>query len=356
MKYFFLESNALNSKNNKNAGSKARIDADSILKKLGYSPIVLDSFFEVGEQSILVSLKEHINKFFYLKERLNVIKSGDELVIQFPMVNHSVFFFLLVRYLVKKGVGITLLIHDIELLRTALLDDVKLKRKLRLKLEELSVLKLVDKIIVHNSKMKKILCDKFNLSSGKLFELDVFDYLIPDEIEPNVPQKTLPIIIAGNLSPQKAGYISNLPFDVNFNLYGIGYKENNPSGNVFYKGSFLPDELILNLSGSFGLVWDGESAHTCSGVYGDYLRYNNSHKASLYLAAGYPIIVWKESALSDFVDKNQCGISINSLHELKQRIESISDEEYATLIKNANSLSLKLKNGFFLEKALTLDA
>ena len=36
-------------------------------------------------------------------------------------------------------------------------------------------------------------------------------------------------------------------------------------------------------------MWDGPSPDTCAGVYGAYLRYNNPHKTSLYLAAGlYP--------------------------------------------------------------------
>ncbi len=32
-----------------------------------------------------------------------------------------------------------------------------------------------------------------------------------------------------------------------------------------YFGSFLPDELPAALEGGFGLVWDGDSAETCSG-------------------------------------------------------------------------------------------
>ena len=59
--------------------------------------------------------------------------------------------------------------------------------------------------------------------------------------------------------------------------------------NETYFGSFLPDELPAALEGGFGLVWDGDSAETCSGVFGEYLRYNNSHKASLYLASGFPL-------------------------------------------------------------------
>ena len=36
---------------------------------------------------------------------------------------------------------------------------------------------------------------------------------------------------------------------------------------------FLPEELIENLEGSLGLVWDGNTIETCDGPFGNYLRY-----------------------------------------------------------------------------------
>ena len=101
--------------------------------------------------------------------------------------------------------------------------------------------------------------------------------------------------------------------------------------NETYFGSFLPDELPAALEGGFGLVWDGDSAETCSGVFGEYLRYNNSHKASLYLASGFPLVVWKQSALSHFVLEKGCGIAVESLHDLKETIDNLSDADYQDL-------------------------
>ena len=31
----------------------------------------------------------------------------------------------------------------------------------------------------------------------------------------------------------------------------------------------MPDELPFAMKGSFGLVWDGESANTCTGIFGE---------------------------------------------------------------------------------------
>ena len=105
--------------------------------------------------------------------------------------------------------------------------------------------------------------------------------------------------------------------------------------NVHYQGAFSPDELPNRLHGGFGLVWDGDSPHTCSGMYGEYLKMNNPHKASLYLASGFPIIVWRQSALAEFVRKNHCGILVDSLFEIADCLNSIDEEDFQELIKNS---------------------
>ena len=58
------------------------------------------------------------------------------------------------------------------------------------------------------------------------------------------------------------------------------------------------------MEGSFGLVWDGISVETCAGVYGEYLKVNNPHKTSLYLASGIPVIIWKEAAWLSLLNAN----------------------------------------------------
>ncbi len=53
--------------------------------------------------------------------------------------------------------------------------------------------------------------------------------------------------------------------------------------NTSYFGSFMPDTPTALLK---VLVWsDGDSPETRQGSYGNYLRFNNSHKAFLYLAS-----------------------------------------------------------------------
>lgn len=161
-----------------------------------------------------------------------------------------------------------------------------------------------------------------------------------------------PVIIAGALSKHKAGYIYNLPENCNFNLYGINFEREKASSNTNYVGAFNPEELIYNLQGSFGLVWDGDSSATCTGVYGDYLKINNPHKTSMYLAAGIPVIIWEEAALANFIKKNHCGITIKSTDEIRNIIDNMLDEEYETLKANACKIGGKLRRGYFLKSAM----
>ena len=158
--------------------------------------------------------------------------------------------------------------------------------------------------------------------------------------------------MAGNLEQEKAGYLYSLPAEPAYNLYGVGFDEGRALENENYFGSFLPDELPAALKGGFGLVWDGESAETCSGVFGEYLRYNNSHKASLYLASGFPLVVWKQSALSHFVLEQGCGIVVDSLYDLKAIIENLSEDDYQILVKNTKRVGQEIRDGHYLITAL----
>ena len=218
-------------------------------------------------------------------------------------------------------------------------------------LQEASFLKATDGIIAHNLVMKSVLVDK-GIAEDKIVILGIFDYLIPNFQEKSGQKKDQPIIVAGNLAQEKAGYLYGLPAEPAYNLYGVGFDESRALENETYFGSFLPDELPAALEGGFGLVWDGDSAETCSGVFGEYLRYNNSHKASLYLASGFPLVVWKQSALSHFVLEKDCGIAVESLHDLKETIDNLSDADYQDLVDNAKRVGQEIRDGHYLKTAL----
>jgi len=346
MKYY-LKEEFLQNKNIKNAGNKARNDVEEIVKREGYLPLLLtvEDWYKLG------TVKAQQHKAKALSKAFAQLKSGDQLLIQFPMLHHSFFTTHLVKKIQRKGVKVYLIIHDLEVLRNANLDTVPLKHKIRVHLQESSLLGAADGIVAHNPIMKAFLV-KQGLAEQKIVSLDIFDYLIPNFQEKTTQTKDQPIIVAGNLAQEKAGYLYALPETPIYNLYGVGFDESRALENEAYFGSFLPDELPAALEGGFGLVWDGDSAETCSGVFGEYLRYNNSHKASLYLASGFPLVVWKQSALSHFVLEKNCGIAVESLHDLKNTIENLSDADYQELIANAKNIGKKIRDGFYLTRAL----
>ena len=346
MKYY-LKEEFLHDNNAKNAGNKARNDVEVILNDLGYAPlkIIVDDWYKMNV------LNAQIHKYRALLSAFKRLKKNDDIVIQFPLLHHSLFINSLLKSLKNRGVNIFLLIHDLETLRFVNDKTLPFRMKLRMKLTESDTFHSVTGIIAHNPIMKSVLVDK-GVAEDKIVSLGIFDYLIPNFQEKTGLTKIQPIIVAGNLEQEKAGYLYSLPAEPAYNLYGVGFDESRALENETYFGSFLPDELPAALEGGFGLVWDGDSAETCSGVFGEYLRYNNSHKASLYLASGFPLVVWKQSALSHFVLEQGCGIAVDSLYDLKATIENLSDDDYHTLVENTKRVGQEIRDGHYLITAL----
>ncbi len=335
-----------------NAGSKARNDVDTILVNEGYNPLVANSELDES-QGIVKKVWLQFSRCIEWNRCFQKLNADDTIVIQYPVRNHTVFFGGVLKKARKKGVRIIAIIHDLESLRLAISENSPTISKIRFRYEELSALKYFDKIIVHNEYMKKAIHDFFNIPMDKMINLEIFDYLYEPKNSEEHALFNGPVLIAGNLDKNKCGYVYNLPDSIQFFLYGANYDESSiQNENVLYKGKVKPDELPGVLKGSFGLVWDGPSAETCSGVFGEYLKYNDPHKASLYLAAGLPIIVWNDSALADFVSKNGCGLSVNSLLDLKQTIEAVSEKQYKLLCDDTKKISDRIQKGYHLKMAL----
>lgn len=346
MKYY-LKDSFLHNEHEKNAGSKARNDVEAILISEGYEGLEL----KVENWYKMNFFKAQQHKYRATKSVFDQLGAGDELVIQFPIIHHTFFISRLIKQAQKRGAKFYLLIHDVETLRHAAGSEVKFRHKVRNYFQEKKALMSVDGIIVHNDIMKKVLVSQ-GVPADKMVILEIFDYLIPNFEEKTAPQKDQPIIVAGNLNPTKSGYLYNLPEQPAYNLYGVGYDESRALKNTSYFGSFMPDNLPTALEGSFGLVWDGDSSETCQGSYGNYLRFNNSHKASLYLASGFPVVVWKESALAHFILEKSCGIAVASLHDLEAALENLTEKEYADLSENARRIGKDLREGYYLRSAL----
>ena len=302
-----------------NAGSKARKDALRIAINCGYSPVIL---FHNGKSKLTIV-------FELVKGCVSAIakaKKGENILIQYPyspMLLNKILFGVLSFAKKIKGYNVLVLIHDLKGLRN---NDRNLLRK------ELKMMKNCD-VIYHNECMMNE-CEKiFHVKSYQI--LGVFDYLYTGEICKREYSTTPVVMIAGKLSKEKCGYAYQLSDidGVRFDLFGTNYSGSS-SDKVRYRGKYDPDELISHLDGQFGLVWDGDTIDTCGGTSGNYLRYNNPHKLSLYIAAGVPLIVWNQSALADYVLQNGLGICVDNLRDLQKKLQTITYDEYYRLCHN----------------------
>lgn len=345
MDYILSEYTNKNNKNAFNATNKARNDTITIAVRAGYKH---EPLYHSG-----VSKPKIIFELIFNSLRLSLkAGKGDRILIQYPyfppIVNDVLFFILNMGQKIRKY-DIQIIIHDILFMRN---DDVFQKSMSYNANKEFKKFSNASRIIVHNKRMAKI----FSLNTAiknKLSVLGPFYYLYDKKVEKPEYSESPQIIIAGNLDKNKTAYIYKLKElkKLKFNLYGVGFTDEGAE-NLKYFGKFLPEELIENLKGNFGLVWDGDSIDTCSGTFGNYLKYNNPHKLSLYLTAGIPVIVWSESALAPFVIKKNVGIAVDSLRELEKKLAELTPEKYAEMTENVSRIRTDLITGKRLEELL----
>lgn len=329
----------------KHAGSKAVNDCQIILKENGYKPIIIYKAKHKSELGLKIDR--------YLRYvRLYLIPRGSELVIQHPLPLPP--FYLKMAGLIKKRHDIKLefLIHDIDSLRRIRLDDLEM-----VKLRDELMYKYADKIIAHNDRMKQYLIEKCGIQEEKIIKLELFDYICEDTSLSDITEDRCHVIIAGNLLKEKTGYIYKLISkdfkNIGINLYGVGWDESADNKCGKYMGSYNPDELPLKLEGKYGLVWDGQETDSCKGTVGEYLKYNNPHKVSLYIAAQKPVIIWEKAALASFVKDNNIGITVDNLENLENVISNVTEEQYNEFKTNIKALSKNVQAGAYLSAALS---
>lgn len=329
-----------------NAGSKAVLDVEDFASELGYETFSICNQFDNKYKR----LKDLIFNKIKLKK---ILTENSILVVQYPAVYGSSNRYVCKQYsnyFAKKGVHTIAVIHDLECIRefkgTSEYDE-------RVK-EEIKNLNNFEYVISHNEQMTKFL--KANGLTSKILNLEVFDYKCELSTKEN-EYNTDSIAFAGNLNINKSGFIYKLDDmignNVNIHLYGPNYDENIiKNKNVRYKGVCSPEELISKLNEKFGLIWDGEELISCTGKVGEYTRYNNPHKLSLYIAAGLPIIAWEEAAISKFIQENNIGISVSSLLELDEKLGALSQDDYIKMKNNISKLQNKVKDGYYIKRAL----
>lgn len=333
--YFFSEYNYRGN----HAGTKARNDVEKILKGYGAKALNTTQFVlrtDGNENQIQSNITNRLDlmRLFWNVYRIH----NKSVLVQYPMLgfDYQKEFF----RSISKHNKLVLLVHDIHSLRIP--DKSKLQ-------EEIALLNMASVLIVHNHFMEEKL-RMLGVTLPKMFSLELFDYLYTGDICSN-EKKVDSVAFAGNL--QKSVFLKKMVCqnpDITFQLYGNGWDENYMNAN--YWGSFSPDEIPGKIDAAFGLVWDGESTESGEGALGEYTKINNPHKMSLYLASGIPVIVWKEAAVAEVVQKYQLGIRVDRIDNLTDVISNLSEECYTKLKESVKNYRKSVLHGMHLSKVL----
>jgi len=319
-----------------NAGPKAKVDIENILKKK-YNCKIL-TFNSPGASFYTNRLKKRIEQLKKLVFCFINIRGKELTIIQAPFVNKTLF--------TNKLKNKIVLIHDLEGLRYGNKDK---------NAEEINFLKTCDCIISHNKKMTSFLIQE-GIDKNKIINLELFDYLCNnfEEKKKNKPHKKLEIGFVGNLT--KSPFLTQIKekeMDFEINLYGVLDNIEITNKKINYKGKFKPDDLPNVLECDLGLVWDGNLDENDENEgFKNYSKYNNPHKLSCYIASNIPVIVWKKSAAAEFVKKHNIGYVINEIYD----INKLNTSDYQTKLQNVQKLGKKVRNGEYtieaIEKAL----
>ncbi|MGL4726210.1 MAG: hypothetical protein ACRCWW_17180 [Scandinavium sp.] len=313
------------------AGFKARYDVLEILSDQSHIKVVKIPL-SIGNRL------ERLSSSFNFIRFLFSLSSNDNLIINYPLAKP--YGKLLEVMMAIKSFKLTVIVHDLN--------------SLRKKDKEDSLIYKASNIISHNKVMTDYLRD-IKVQGVNIIELELFDYLLAEStsVRRIAEDEKISLLVAGNLTKEKAGYIYSWQPSYPVDVYGVNFQKELAIGELNYCGIFdanIPDQTVSATKAYYGLVWDGDSQAACSGIFGHYLQYNNPHKASLYLSLSIPIIVWSKSALADFVRREGCGIVIDSLDEIEDIMHDTN--KWNLCYRSATVVAEKVRSGKFLARAI----
>ena len=252
------------------AGNKAKTDNEDTLDEMG--AVNLGLHRTVRNSKIIAFFLDLAG----ILRACLLLQKGDTLFLQYPVKKYFSFLCKIAR---MKGAKTVSLIHDLGSFR---------RKKLTVE-KEISRLSHSDYIIASNENMKKWL--KEHGMQKPVGALGLFDYHSASPCQEKASDRKQPkVVYAGALSMKKNSFLVELSKTLtNWQLLVCGNKEGlqglkeNPL--ITYQGFVPSEDFIKSIDADFGLVWDGDSLDTCSGEYGQYLKWNSPHKVSFYLRA-----------------------------------------------------------------------
>lgn len=337
---------------NRNALSKVFNDISRILDSAGVHNIEIQCRRGKREISIAERIILQRTILHEWEQACSQLEQGDWLIVEYPPIERFTAFRRMMKRLQRRGVQLAYHIVDFNTIRRVGYDRAaRLKMEL-IRIDERFILKTADMLLSHNSTFRDRLLDMG--ANCDIYAFELYDHLVEgyDTGHTLCPRpKDGAVIIAANLLRSKASYLDELPEDCCFNLYGDNYS-GEESENVRFMGAFDSEELAMIMQGSYGLIWDGDSARSVQGHYGEYLKYNTPHKICLYLSADLPVIVWSGSAMAEIISREKCGFTVDSLYDIGSIIRSMTDEEYREICSNAARIGARVRSGCYIRRVI----
>ena len=313
-------------------GGISYVDIETIFRREGWIPITLTGDADKGFFSKLKRIAHFVRW-------LSAVKRDDTVIFLFPV--YARLYRLLSRALVYRGARVVPLIGDLDGVRdgNAVLDKA-----------EAAFLAQFPTMIVQTPMLWLL---KERLPEVKAIEFPCFDYLAP----PAANHRALSgdVVFAGNLAKSK--FLLHLgqlvASDMRFVLYGPDLPETvERFPNCLYRGVVNPHDLPGMIEGSFGLVWDGDSINGLEGSDGLYNRFNITHKFSLYVLSGLPVIAHSGSGAARLIEEYQIGFTVDSLAMIPEKIKALPKESYELMRSNMKGLALRISEGYHMKDVL----
>jgi hypothetical protein len=313
-------------------GGVGNKDIETVLLREGWQPVHLGDQQDMGARAKVRRLRKGV-------ATLTSLPKGATLLLQWPLYArlHRVLLGALLRF--RPDVHVICFLTDINGLKDG---------NATLLQQELAIFRRMTNFIVHNEVMESWL--KNQVPGARAAQIGFFDFLAP--AANGARSLSNEVCFAGNLA--KSPFLQQLAeySPLRFHLYGDRAAWVSEAFNCTYHGQFSPTALPPMVEGSFGLVWDGESATRLNGVLGDYARWISPHKLSLYILAGMPVICHRDSAAAGLATQYGIGFSVNSIGEIPERINTILEEDYQQMRRNMRPLAERISKGECLLDAL----
>ncbi|MGI6243730.1 MAG: galactofuranosyltransferase [Prevotella sp.] len=321
------------------SGNKAKTDNETTLRQMGAHNLGLGTTYY--NSKILTFFLDLVG----IIKMMLTIKPGDIVVLQYPVKKYFAF---ICNFAHLRHARTIALIHDLGSMR---------RKKLTIE-QEIKRLIHTDYVIASNEKMQSWLSQ--HGLTRPVGALQLFDYRsksVASDSPRQVSATSPRLVYAGALAPRKNSFLLKMqPYIQNYQLEIYGNESGLPglkgSDKVHLHGFINSEDFIGGVKGDFGFVWDGDSVDTCSGNFGEYLRWNSPHKVSFYLRAGLPVIIWKEAAVAPIIEKEGAGFAIGSIEELSERLKSLSADDIQRMRDHVMEVSNRLRSGHYFTAAV----